>query len=256
MSRPPRHQVDRVFTKLWFANASERADGATPYWFWKNIDEGKGHKASWERYKRGLRTPDRSKGSNPIAKVEAKFPGTARLFDSPVRAVLKGSKISQEQASAAIANIGDPYKRIILEGGYNSPSIEQPGEFFIEEMFQQLSLFPCLELVEVIVLMLAWADDIGNPKLWNHVCTFYRAMIPELIRENNLMFHEELLELVDDIAQVRDFKSVRFRENVYQSWRDEGPEHFINQDRVRFEMLEFWHNHSADPRAWRTRQLK
>lgn len=104
--------------------------------------------------------------------------------------------------------------------------------------------------------MLAWADDIGDIKLWNHVCAFYRAMIPELIRDNNLLFHEELLDLVDDIAQVRHLESVNFGPNARLSWRDKGLGDFINQDRVRLEMLEYWHMHSSDPRAWRMRQIQ
>ncbi len=256
MARPHRHPAERLYTKIWFAEISAAAGNATPYWFWKNIAGGDGDKTVWRRYKTGARVPERAGDFDPIVAVEAKFPGTRRILENPVIFVLKGMRLTRDQARAAIAEIGDPYRRIILEGGYETSSNDSERELSMEEIFQQLSLFPSLALVEVIVLMLAWADDVGNSEFWNHICAFYRAMVPELVRCGHIPFHEELLELVDGFAQMRDYGSVTLRTDIHQSWRDLEPKHFVNQDRVRLEMLEYWHTITDDPTAHRTKNLR
>jgi hypothetical protein len=240
MSRPNKHPVDILFGKLWFANAARVQGNATPYWFWKYIDNKQGDKSNWERYKRGLRIPESSGAGNPIDKIETVFPGTARLFHSPAKTVLKGGQLSQKAAVKGISEIGDPIKRIILQGGYDLASFAPNEGGTLEAMFKQLALFPSLGQLEEIILLLGWADAIGNPQLWNYICSFYRFMIPELVRVGDLLFPEELLDLVDEIAQMRTFKSVNYRSDIFQSWRDDKPQHLIREEQLQNEMREYF----------------
>ncbi len=242
MGRPPKSSIDGVFTKLWFENAARQAGGVKPYWFWKNVALKQGNRSTWVRYKTGLRVPKSHGDDNPIDKVDKILPGTARLFHSPVRVVLKGGRLRQADAAQAISEIGDPIKRIILEGGYEPSSADQNDDRNTEAMFEQLSLFPSLAQLEAIILLLGWADDIGNSELWNYICGFYRHMIPELIRVGNVPFFDELCDLIDDVAQLRTFNSVNYRKDIYQSWRDDRPKHLIRQDELTREMVEYFNS--------------
>jgi hypothetical protein len=234
--RPRRKAIDFLFTKIWFEMSSRAAGGWTPYKFWKEIDQSRGDKSDWERHKRGKRVPENKAGRERVARVEARFPGTARILNSPALHILKGTKPSSDNVKMAIRDVGDPFNRILLEGGYE----ENDGDRETERVFQELSLFPSFKLVETVILLLAWADDLGLSEFWNYICHFYRFMIPELIRSGNIPFHEELFDAVDQLAQVREFKSTNQREDVFQSWRETRPERDLKSEKVRREMIAFF----------------
>jgi hypothetical protein len=242
--RPRRKAVDFVFTKIWFEMSSRAAGGWTPYRFWQEIDDSRGDKSNWERHKRGKRVPEDEAGRERVAKVEVKFPGTACILYSPALDILKGAKFSSDNVRIAIQEVGDPFKTILLEGGYQ----EHEGDRETEQVFQELSLFPCFKLVETIILLLAWADDLGQQEFWNYIRQFYRFMIPELVRSGNIPFHEELFDAVDQLAQIREFRSPNRREDVFQSWRETRPDRELKREKVLQEMTEYFNSFSASAR--------
>jgi hypothetical protein len=117
---------------------------------------------------------------------------------------------------------------------------------FIHQMLSQLALVvdallvPTFDTLRAIILMLAWADDLGHPDLWNCICGFYRHMIPEFIGNGDIPFHAEFFDAVDQIARTHNFTSINHRVDVFEPWAEQLPRCHEMQAGTEHIIQEYW----------------
>lgn len=223
LRRPTAQMLDYLKTRIWFYELSRAAGYQTAYGIWVLVDGNKGSSKTWARYRDGKRVPGRYGAHDPVARANAIWPKTGQIFWSPIWAVLKGVPISNDTVINAIGDLGDEMKIILLSGGFSNFEGGAQGSNNIDRIFAQLALFPTLDSLQALILMLAWADNLGHPDLWNNVCGFYRHMIPELIDRGSIPFHEDFFATVDQIARRREFPGINIRVDVFEPWTDQLP---------------------------------
>lgn len=201
-------------TKLWFAKV---AHGRTPAWFWKTIDRSIGDRATWERYKRGLRDAVPHAGRDRVALFDAQYPGSAIYHRTAMWNVLDGKTLNINEITGQIAKLGDPTRTIVLAGGYRSGV----GDRDFDRVLSELEQFPDFETLACIVLMLAWSENLHNLKLWNDLCQFYRHMIPAFIARDEIPFHGEVFDMIDAYARTRILAKLNVRDDHFEDWRDQ-----------------------------------
>ena len=203
--RPGKDPVTRVMGMVWYDRAARAAGFVSPSWFAKHVDKEVEAVFIWRRYRSGERSPNTALSKSRIQKVEKLVPGSSSVFSLPFWRVLKREQLSLEEIICSIDAWGDPTRTILLAGGYEK--IGFPGEYprSYEEVLSQLKEFPTFETLQAIVLLLAWADAIRGPALWNSTCDFYRYMIPHFIIRAHVPCHEDLFDVVDDFARIREY---------------------------------------------------
>jgi len=205
-------------TKFWFAKVAGSL-GQTPTWFWRTIDKSNGDRATWERYKRGLRDAVPHGGRDRVALVDARYPGFAIYHRIAMWNLLDGAMLTNDEIVRQIANLDDPVRTIVLAGGYRSPE----GDREFDRVCSELEEFPEFRSLACIVLMLAWADNLHNLGLWNALCGLYRHMIPAFIEQGGIPFHEEVFDAVDAFARERELTKLNVREDRFEDWRHQLP---------------------------------
>ena len=217
--RPKASNLHGLRTKVWFARASRACGFKSATWFYNQFDAPAGDRSTWERYARGLRDATNYAGRNRVALVEARFPGTAAIFYSPMWDYLAGEDLSVQQVIAGISIIGDPVATIILAGGFSDRVDETPRH--IDAVFDDLETFPDFDMLTALVLMLAWADKLQNVDFWNSICAFYKHMVPYLIERGDIPFYEDVFDAIDQVARVRVFARLNVREDTFEGWREQ-----------------------------------
>ena len=205
-------------TKLWFAKVARGLD-QTPTWFWKTFDNSIGDRATWERYKRGLRDAVPHNGRDRVALVDEKYLGSSIYHRTAMWNVLDGATLATEEITVHIAKLDDPVRTIVLAGGYKS----QEGDRDFDRVLSELEQFPDFETLACIVLMLAWSDNLHNLQLWNDLCRFYRHMIPAFIERDDIPFYEDVFDAVDAYACTRGLTKLNVREDRFECWRNQIP---------------------------------
>jgi hypothetical protein len=185
-----------------------------------------------------------------VAAADGRWPGTAQPFRSAFWYLLKGQPISERDAIAEIEALGDPMCQIVLRGGYFVVDSESPQRD-IDHLFMNLQQWPSFELLMAIVLTMGWADSIGSHILWNDLGDLYRHMVPELISSGQIPFHEEVFELVDDFALVREFAAFNKREDRRLSWTEQLPRLQEMASAVEQERDTMWENTPKIVRSYR-----
>lgn len=219
--RPSKDPVTRAMGMVWYDRAARGAGFVSPAWFAKHVDGNKEAVYIWRRYRSGERSPDTAQSKFRIQKVDELVPGSSSVFSLPFWQVLKGEQLPLEEVIGSIDALGDPTRTILLAGGYEK--IGFPGEHprSYKEVLSQLKEFPTFETLQAIVLLLAWADAIRSPALWNSTCDFYRYMISHFIIRAHVPCHQDLFDVVDDFARIREYPKANLCKRRYKSWRGE-----------------------------------
>ena len=245
---------------MWFANNFQR-----PY------TEPKKDLSNWKKYKWAKSTATKVHGFHPVDEVEAQYPGTRTVFDLFFWQLLMRKEIPQSIIEANIATMGI---RIYVVRNLETNEIVYPkyfnikdypkdkyyieyeaygsiGKVILDENFWsknaddkiiQLNRLSYLEdvesfqLLQVIVLMLGWANKNGDQSLWNELCEFYYRMIPSFVMDEDILMRFKLLDIVDDYAQKRTMVAFRKPEPHPKSWRAQRnkffavyAEHYFNR---------------------------
>ena len=197
---------------------------------------------TWERYRDGERIPGKYGQKKQAKEVERLWPWVGSILKCQMWKPLMGKKLNKDEAISAIESLGDPMQTIILGGGYSHLADGQSSEQALQDVFGQLREFPNFDLCRALVLMLAWADNIGNPDFWNPVCAFYREMIPVLIDREDVPLYSEVFDAIDVYAQPRIFSAVNMPDNRFQSWREELPRYETMKAEQEATLAEYWNN--------------
>jgi hypothetical protein len=204
------------------------------------VDGHPDYSGKWRRYRDGTNLPKKYGNSNPIPDAERVWPGSSEIWVSPTWQVLKGERINAQTAIDGIYKLGGTMRTTILAGGFKNWPISGDSDNGVEELFELLAKFPTFELLQALILMLPWADDIRNPKLWDRICDFYRFIIPDLLDRAKIPCHEDYLTAVDKIACVREFTSANEYRDIPKSWKEELPRFEQMKAAREAELQEYW----------------
>jgi hypothetical protein len=103
--RPKRHQVNVIFTRLWFDGVKAKSRLRSAYAIELTLEphlvrqgpDGLIRPCKWDAYEVGRRVPTGKAGeASPVELAEARYRGTAKLFNSPLRTLLRDSTGSME----------------------------------------------------------------------------------------------------------------------------------------------------------------
>lgn len=253
--------IDLLRTKYWYAEtAMFLGDGIkpkSPYWFAKNFSRRlqksrRDGVSDWRRYKLGKSVPKTINKYNAVEAVAEKYPFTDTIFKSRFWFVLKGDIFSQKDIEDAIASLGtrvvtsfdpegkitrdrityldDPNKiiepygmivKIILDDTFWQNGMD--NDELLKARFRTLKEMADFDVLQATVLMLAWADNEGDTKLWNHLCGFYQYLIPDFILNEHILFKDEVLAAIDEYAKRRKHVNFRPRIESYHRWEEQKP---------------------------------
>lgn len=220
--------VARFQTSFWWHHAAitlgEKQLPRPPIWFAKNFPrprtEPEADLSNWKKYKWAKSSATRYHGFHPVEAVEKKFPGTRSIFDLLFWQILRRKSISKSIIEHSILSTGNrtfaSVGTFILDDDFQNRSLEHKVIQTAKLAF--LEGVNGFEGLQLIVLMLGWADKDGNLKLWNELCDFYYSMLPSFITDESILLRFKLLDIVDDYAQRRTM--VRFSKPILQerSW--------------------------------------
>jgi hypothetical protein len=232
---------------MWYWTLENRFFDGTPNDVSIAVDGYPDSSGKWRRYKEGQSVPKKYGHSDPIANAEMVWHGTSEIWRSPTWPVLKGDRINQQAIFDGISDLGPTMKIIILGGGFSNYVPSSDDETGLERLFLSLTNFPSFELLQALILMLAWADNIRNPYLWNKICEFYRFMIPDLIDCGSIPCYEDYLSAIDDIALFREFTGANSYIDNRKCWKDELPRY----EQMKVEREEQWYENLRNtPKAF------
>lgn len=187
--RPPIHPVDRVRTQVWFYTVKHVSGLPSAYSIEMRLDGDRVRKRDtdvarprkWDGYEKGKFVPtDKPGPRNAIDQAESVFPGTAKLFRSPLWDVLKKRKFDQLQIDNALFSL-DPWIVAFLFGskpreGEARPRL-LPFDAGSARLLQTLASFDSLV---AIVLMAHLAETVASPQLRELAVNTYIGMQEKL----------------------------------------------------------------------------
>jgi len=272
----------------------EENNSRAPIWFAKNFQRPhtvpKKDVSNWKKYKKAKSSATRVHGFHPVEAVEKDYSGTRLVFDLLIWEILKRKKVSTAEIEDEISSMGtrvftirdrktnelvhypgfkigdypedkyiveyEPYGligRLILDDDFWNKDADD--KIIQLTRFSTLKNIAGFELLQAIILMLAWADTNGDPELWNDLCDFYDSMIPNFILDEDIHIRFKLLDVVDDYARHR--IKVPFREPIMppKAWELKVPElqKFYTDyyaDRLAYHHLFFTNKIPEDMRVW------
>lgn len=250
VGRPKKNPIDFLQTKVWYFflarwvirtddylyNSSARFKDP-PAWRARNlgfasaycishlVDGPNAEATTWKRYRDGGRAIGRYGGANAVQRAANKWPSTSKIFDSLIWQLLKRAKVDSDDIVAELKTFEDHVGTIIFGGGFTNWGTSDEHRKTVDGVLRQLSEFPTWSTLQAIILMLGWANNLGNIELKNSICDLYRLMIPEFIRADTIPFQDEIFDAVDDVAVITTFPVASVREDKFQSWREQIPKY-------------------------------
>lgn len=122
--RPKRHEVDVLFTRLWFDGVKAKSRLRSAYAIERLLEphlvrqgpDGLIRPCKWDGYEAGRRVPTGTRGEpSPVDLAEARYPGTAKLFNSPLHALLRDSTDSMEWVLNQLQGLPPKLRRLLYE---------------------------------------------------------------------------------------------------------------------------------------------
>jgi len=170
--RPPQSPVDTLFARL-FIDAIKLASGL-PNGAAIELDlepervrrygHGVERPHKWDGYEAGRRAPT----DVSVRKAEAKYPGTARAFYSPLRVLLRGEAVSAAWIHAELLSLPAPIVELLYEpaSGEEAPLLlGQELRPFTDQRGQSLAQLGGLHALEAAVLLMRLGELMPSPQL-------------------------------------------------------------------------------------------
>jgi len=201
--RPPRHPIDVLRTKIWFASLKKISKLPSAYAIEMAVcaahqagkSDGSPRPRKFAAYANGQRVPQR-KGDAPgiVDLAEARFPGSAAAFYSPIWHLLASQSVDREWIYNALRNLSW-VSFALVPGGV----VIHPRDFY-EGLAGMLSdLPPCIHTLAAALLYWRLAEAIADAELRHQAIDSYLMLQPELEAlpelANNLA--SELFEAID-----------------------------------------------------------
>lgn len=207
--RPPRHPVDVLRTRLWFHVVKLRSGLPSAYAIELALEPdlvqlrvgGVVRPRKWDGYASGTRVPRKIKGKRYAVEVaEARFPGAAAYFDSPVWPVLRGEAVAQAWIDSQLRAMSPAVLDILLQQ-HPITGDWQFGEFD-EDRARRLAELSSFEALTAAVLLTAKSERIASPQLRELALSSYRQVQPAITRFiDTAPFADDLFWAIDGVCK-------------------------------------------------------
>lgn len=206
--RPPRHPVDILRTRLWF-HVVKLVSGLSsayavelelePESVKRTQEGGVSRPRKWDFYENGNRVPKRIKGKQYAVDVaEARFPGTAAYFESPIWRVLRREVLSKEEIDSELRRLSPPIAEILLEDRLVDEEKVKRFLDFNQQSVDRLVSVGTFEALAAVVLLIAKSERIASLELRTFAQNAYLSLIPVLEqRLETAPFMRELCRMID-----------------------------------------------------------
>jgi len=217
--RPPRHPVDVLRTRLWFHVVKLRSGLPSAYAIELALEPelvqrrtgGVVRPRKWDGYASGARVPSRTKGKPYAVEVaEARFPGAAAYFESPMWAVLRGVPVTKAWIDSQLQTMS-PAVRGILMVQRASGQDWQFGQLD-DDCAMRLAELGSFEALAAAVLLTAKSERIASPQLRELALSSYRDVRPRIHSlPETAPFAAELFGVIDGVCKHWVFPTAQSR---------------------------------------------
>lgn len=201
--REPRNPVDVLRTKIWMA-AVFAASGLTPGQIEALLEPERVRREGgrtirprlWDRYASGDHVPNDNQDRKPVSLAEARWPGTAVWFRSPMWRALRPEPVTAALAEQLLGQI-EPLRDVLFVPSRWNPSV-----------LRQAAVDPTLlatiigvgriDALAAAMVFARQAEAIHSPPLRDTALRLYRHLQPQLEQLPALKTHaSELFWLID-----------------------------------------------------------
>lgn len=227
--RPGKHPIDQLRTKFWF-HAVKRCSGlSSSYAIEMELDGDRIRKRisdvarprKWDGYEKGSNVPSDKPGSrNAIEQAEAKFPGTANCFRSPLWAYLRGESFYKETINDELRKLAPEVVSILFEETPREHENQTRPRDIDAETVSQLLAFGNFDALVASVLLVALSDVIASPDLRKMALDLYINLQEPLLQTPDMqLLYAELFSLIDGRCKHWVYISPNQRLDVVITWQ-------------------------------------
>lgn len=211
--RPPRDPVNILRTQLWFHVVKRRSGLPSAYAIElalepeaarRNADGTVLRPRKWDAYEKGDRVPKRmANKAYAVDIAEARFPGAARYFESPIWPVLRKETVTRSWLDTQLRQLGNAVISILLRQDAIALDLgEQHFADFNQVSADRLAAVGDFEALTAAVLLVAKSELISSPDLRTFALNSYFAMLPKLESgEDTAPFMKELSQRIDLVCK-------------------------------------------------------
>ena len=172
--RPPKNPVDKIRTRLWICWLKQVSGLRSAYAIEMALDGDRVKRRAtdvnrprkWDGYEKGTTVPSTAPGPrNAIAQAEARFPGAARYFFSPLWSYLKGELVGAAQFAQAIQMLDADVVSLLFEDTPPSPGMPVRPKPFDDSRAQRLCALGSFDAMVAAVLLAGLAESIASQEL-------------------------------------------------------------------------------------------
>lgn len=146
------------------------------------------------------------------------MPGSAEIFTALFWSVLKGVSVSQNEVARELDILASRYTGAhpLLKIEFWMSAIKTDPDQLGESVLKSIPYSHFSDdFLQLPVLIMALADNIGNIDLWNHMCRYLPRYIPSV----PWPFKVEVFDELDKYVQERVHSGIT-RESFKKDWRD------------------------------------
>lgn len=233
VSRPPvvpsTCPVDRLRTRLWFRALQEMSGLPTAYAVEMALDGDRVRKRNtdvsrprkWDAYKRGAKVPaDRPGPRNAIEQAEARFPGSARWFRSPLWRYLKNEPFNARQFEDALRMIEPAVVSLLFEAAPREHEKVPRQRSFDHDTADRLIALGGFDALVAAILLAGLSEVIASPDLRERALHVYVELQSPLWRMPVLEgIYAELFSQIDARCKHWVYLSPNQRMDVVIFWQ-------------------------------------
>jgi hypothetical protein len=204
--RKENHPVDELRTQLWYRVVEARSGLTSPHFVELELEprlrhasaDGVSRPSKYRKYSTGKRVPPRIPGkANSVDVAEARYPGTAWYFNTPMWEVVKKQKLPVETIDAGLRDLGSAIDVTLLDAKVSPEGTRRFKEFdkHHSDVLVGLGTF---QAFAAAVLLIAKSEAIGNPALRELAFeTYYRLQSSIEAQKVFAPLTEELFRFID-----------------------------------------------------------
>lgn len=175
----------------------------------------------WDAYERGSKVPaDRPGPRNAVEQAEARFPGPARWFRSPLWRVLKKESFDARQFEDALRTLEPAVVSVLFEAEPREHEKEPRQRPFDDDSARQLIALGSFDSLAAAVLLVGLSEVIASPELRERALHVY-VEIQAPLRQLAVMegIYPELFSLIDSRCKHWVYLAPNQRMDVVIFWQ-------------------------------------
>ncbi len=172
--------------------------------------------SKWDKYADGSRTPQRMAGKTfAVDLAEARYPGTARYFDSPGWKILKGAKLDRQEIDLHLRALSARITDILLVADLRPDESERRFRDFDADVATDLVAEGSFDALTAVLLQIALSEAVTSPALRERALHCYRKLQPALAELPELApFASEVFWAIDNSCKHWVFPTTQSRVDI------------------------------------------